>query len=52
MADHVRFSTDTNWWSTSATSQPCNRGSNENTNGLLRQYFPSKADLSLTSALT
>ncbi len=51
MADHVRFSTDTNMEVYFCNPHsPWQRGSNENTNGLLRQYFPSKADLSLHSA--
>ena len=51
MADHVRFSTDTNMVVYFCDPHsPWQRGSNENTNGLLRQYFPSKADLSLHSA--
>ena len=47
MAEHVRFSVD------AAIEvyfcdphSPWQRGSNENTNGLLRQYFSKKADLS------
>jgi len=51
MAEHVRFSTDTNMVVYFCDPHsPWQRGSNENTNGLLRQYFPSKADLSRHSA--
>jgi IS30 family transposase len=51
MADHVRFSTDTNMQVYFCDPHsPWQRGSNENTNGLLRQYFPRKADLSLHTA--
>ena len=47
MAEHVRFSVDTaiKVYFCDPHS-PWQRGSNENTNGLLRQYFPKKADLS------
>jgi IS30 family transposase len=51
MAEHVRFSTDTNMVVYFCDPHsPWQRGSNENTNGLLRQYFPAKADLSVHSA--
>jgi transposase, IS30 family len=51
MADHVRFSTDTHMEVYFCDPHsPWQRGSNENTNGLLRQYFPRKSDLSLHSA--
>jgi IS30 family transposase len=51
MAEHVRFTTDTNMLVYFCDPHsPWQRGSNENTNGLLRQYFPSKDDLSLHSA--
>ena len=51
MAEHLRFSIDTNMVVYFCDPHsPWQRGSNENTNGLLRQYFPSKADLSLHSA--
>jgi IS30 family transposase len=51
MATHVRFSTDTNMTVYFCDPHsPWQRGSNENTNGLLRQYFPRTADLSLHGA--
>jgi IS30 family transposase len=47
MADHQRFSlaTDVRVYFCDP-QQPWQRGSNENTNGLLRQYFPKGMDLS------
>jgi IS30 family transposase len=47
MADHQRFSlaTDVQVYFCDP-QQPWQRGSNENTNGLLRQYFPKGMDLS------
>jgi IS30 family transposase len=46
MAEHARFSVDTaiEVYFCDPHS-PWQRGSNENTNGLLRQYFPTKANL-------
>ena len=47
MADHQRFSLDTDVQVFFCDPQsPWQRGSNENTNGLLRQYFPKGMDLS------
>ncbi len=47
MADHQRFTLDTDITVYFCDPQhPWQRGSNENTNGLLRQYFPKGMDLS------
>lgn len=47
MADHKRFSLATNIDVYFCDpQQPWQRGSNENTNGLLQQYFPKGTDLS------
>jgi IS30 family transposase len=47
MADHVRVTVDTNIDVFFCDPRsPWQRGSNENSNGLLRQYFPKSADLS------
>jgi len=47
MADHQRFSLDTDIKVYFCDPKsPWQRGSNENTNGLLRQYFPKGMDLS------
>jgi IS30 family transposase len=50
MADHARFSVDTGVAVYFCDPKsPWQRGTNENTNGLLRQYFPKRSDLALHS---
>ena len=50
MADHQRFTLATDIKVTSRDPRsPWQRGSNENTNGLLRQYLPKGIDLSAYS---
>ncbi len=48
MSEHVRFSVDTgvDVYFCDPKS-PWQRGTNENTNGLLRQYLPKRSDLSI-----
>ena len=50
MAQHKSFSVDTEVKVYFCDPQsPWQRGSNENTNGLLRQYFPKRTDVSVYS---
>jgi transposase, IS30 family len=45
MARHTQFTIDTGVQLLLRSQSPWQRGSNENTNGLLRQYLPKRTDL-------
>ncbi len=46
MAEHVRFGIESGVGLLLRSGSPWQRGTSENTNGLLRQYFPKGTDLS------